>query len=256
MPATTNASTAPIAEPAAWRLRLRLLYRALRYRWKNDPAEIAFVRAHARPGTLALDVGAHKGGYTFWLARSVGAGGRVHAFEPQPQLARNLQRAFDPRRVIVENAAVSDREGTMTLHIPTDGRPSPGASLEATATATATGRSIEVRVLTLDRHLAARTQPVSFLKCDVEGHELAVFRGAENLLRRDRPVLLFECEQRHHGARPIAEVFAYLEAFGYRGRLFRDGELVPLAQFDPARDQADPHAENYCNNFVFSADSA
>ena len=238
---------------------VRLVYRAYRYGWKNDPAEIAVVRAHVRPGTVALDVGAHKGGYTYWLARGVGAAGHVYAFEPQPQLARKLKDAIDLTRVTVENAGVSGRAGVMRLNIPTDGRPSPGASLEATATAMATGHSIEVRVIRLDdylRDLPGRGQKVSFLKCDVEGHELHVFRGAEQLLRRDRPVLLFECEQRHHGARPITEVFTYLESLGYAGRFFRAGRLVPLAEFEADKHQRAADRPGYCNNFVFSAREA
>ena len=252
-----SASTAPSPEPASWRLRLRLLYRAYRYRWKNDPAEIAFVRAHVRPGSIALDVGAHKGGYTYWLAHGVGPNGHVYAFEPQPRLAAALRASLDPSRVTVENAGVSDREGTMRLHVPTDGRPSPGASLEATSTATATGHSLEVRVVTLDRYVRAvpgRQQPVSFLKCDVEGHELAVFRGAEALLRRDKPVLLFECEQRHHGGRSITEVFRFLEGLGYRGRFFCGEQLLPLERFDVNRHQAAIDDPGYCNNFVFTAE--
>ena len=238
--------------------RARLVYRAYRYRWKNDPAEITFVRQHVIPGSVAVDVGAHKGGYTYWLARGVGAAGHVYAFEPQPALAGKLRQSFDAGRVTVENAGVSDREGSMRLHIPTDGRPSPGASLETTGTATATGHSIEVRVVALDRYLGelpARGRRVSFLKCDVEGHELNVFRGAEQLLRRDRPVLLFECEQRHHGGRPIAEVFTYLEELGYSGRFFDGSRLAPLAEFDPRRHQASPDAPGYCNNFVFTVTS-
>ena len=254
-----NASTGPTLDVSPWRLRLRLLYRAYRYRWKNDPAEIAFVRAQVRPGTIAIDVGAHKGGYTYWLARGVGPTGRVYAFEPQPQLARNLQRGFDPAQVIVENAGVSDHEGTMQLHIPTDGRPSPDASLEATSTITATGHSLEVRVIMLDHYLSdlpGRGQAVGFVKCDVEGHELPVFRGAARMLRRDQPVLLFECEQRHHSARPITEVFAYLESLGYAGRFFHAGRLAPLAEFDVAKHQRAARQPGYCNNFVFSAHHA
>jgi FkbM family methyltransferase len=236
--------------------RVRLLYRAYRYRWRNDPAEIAFVRAHVRGGTVAIDVGAHKGGYTYWLARGVGPKGHVYAFEPQPRLARQLQRLFAPARVTVENAAVSDRAGVMRLHVPADGRPSPGASLEATGTAMAAGHSIEVRVIMLDDYLAdlpRRGRTVSILKCDVEGHELRVFRGAEKLLRRDRPVLLFECEERHHAGRPVGDVFAYLESLGYAGRFFNQGRLEPLASFDPVRHQDSARPSGYCNNFVFSA---
>jgi len=252
-----NASTGPALDVSRWYLRLRLLYRACRYRWKNDPAEIAFVRAQVRPGMVAIDVGAHKGGYTYWLARGVGPTGRVYAFEPQPQLARHLQRSFDPAQVTVENAGVSDHEGTRQLHVPTDGRPSPGASLEATSTAT--GHSLEVRVITLDHYLSdlpGRRQAVGFLKCDVEGHELHVFRGAAQMLRRDQPVLLFECEQRHHSAQPIAEVFACLESLGYTGRFFHAGRLAPLAEFDTAKHQYAARQSGYCNNFVFSAHHA
>ncbi len=243
-------------EPALWRLKLRLLHRAWRYRWRTDPAEIAFARAHALPGTLALDIGAHKGGYTFWLARSVGATGRVYAFEPQPMLAANLRRCFDPARVVVENAGVSDRNGTMELHIPGDGAPSPGASLEPIPAVTATGHSLSVRVIALDGYLQDRRLPVSFVKCDVEGHELHVFRGAGRLLRSDRPVLLFECEQRHHGAQPITAVFAYLEDLGYTGRFYCRRQLLPLAAFDPAEHQNPDRPAAYCNNFVFTASPA
>jgi FkbM family methyltransferase len=246
-----SVSTGPMDEPAAWWLRLRLLYRAYCYRWRDDAAEIACVRRWVRPGSVALDVGAHKGGYTYWLARSVGPRGRVYAFEPQQVLARILRRSFDPARVIVEHAGVSDREGTMTLYLPSDGRPSPGASLEKNIPAP--GCAIEVRVITLDRYWPTWPAPVSFLKCDVEGHELHVFRGAEQLLRRDRPVLLFECEQRHHGDHSIAEVFAYLEQLGYRGSFFERDRLRPLRDFRAEIHQRSVKDDGYCNNFLFTA---
>lgn len=38
---------------------------------------------------------------------------------------------------------------------------------------------------------------VGFIKIDVEGHELAVLKGATSLINRCRPVLLVECEERH-----------------------------------------------------------
>ncbi len=245
-----NAFTAPVRHPSSWRSRGRLWYRAWRYRLKHDPAEIAAVRRSLRPGTLAVDIGAHKGAYTYWLARGVGRTGRVYAFEPQAQLARTLAMAFDPRRVSVVNAGVSDRDGTMTLHVPGD-RPSPSASLVAPLRAAAGARVQEVHVVKLDAFFAGRTQPVSFIKCDVEGHEREVFRGAEQLLRQDRPILLFECEQRHNGSRPIDEVFGYLHALGYRGQYFTGGRLAPLAGFDPIRDQQVPGDDSYCNNFFF-----
>jgi hypothetical protein len=53
-------------------------------------------------------------------------------------------------------------------------------------------RKVEVQVGRLD-DLIGPDYRVGFLKVVVEGAELSVLRGAEEILRRDRPFLLFEC---------------------------------------------------------------
>ncbi|MGA3007320.1 MAG: FkbM family methyltransferase [Opitutaceae bacterium] len=231
--------------------RTRLVYRAHRYRWKLDPAEIKFVRTHAEPDTTAIDIGAHKGGYAYWMARAVGPQGLVIAFEPQPELAARLRCGFRHRsNVIVENMGLSNRCGPLTLNIPGPG-PSPGATFETTVIIAGSTQKIDVEVSTLDTRLDRAHPRVSFIKCDVEGHELSVFMGAEKTLRTERPALLFECEQRHHGRRDIADVFRYLDGLGYNGFFFSDHTLRPLSEFDPARHQNLAAPDSYCNNFAF-----
>lgn len=237
--------------------RARLIYRAFRYRWKLDPAEVAFLRMHTAPATTAVDIGAHKGGYTYWLAQKVGPHGRVIAFEPQPVLAERLRHSLPwAERVTVENMGLSDRCGSLTLFVPGK-KPSPGASFERTEVTAGSGRQIAVQVSTLDVYWRAHSGPrVSFIKCDVEGHELRVFHGAEATIRQGRPVLLFECEQRHHGNRDMREVFAYLEGLNYRGFFFQHGQLRPVAEFDPVKCQNPQAPGLYCNNFAFLPRSA
>ncbi|HXA79884.1 MAG TPA: FkbM family methyltransferase [Opitutaceae bacterium] len=231
--------------------RTRLIYRAHRYRWKLDPAEIKFVRAHAKPATMAIDIGAHKGGYAYWMTRAVGPQGRVIAFEPQPELAARLRCSFQHRsNVTIENMGLSNQCGQLTLNVPGTG-PSPGASFETTEVTADATRKITVEVSTLDARLTPPHPRVSFIKCDVEGHELSVFMGAERTLREERPALLFECEQRHHGQRDIAEVFNYLGGLGYRGFFFLGNALRPLAEFNPAQHQNPQSPGSYCNNFAF-----
>ncbi len=231
--------------------RTRLFYRAHRYRWKLDPAEIEFVRDHAKPATTAIDIGAHKGGYAYWMARAVGPQGRVIAFEPQPELAARLRCSFQHRgHVTIENMGLSNQCGPLTLNVPGTG-PSPGASFETTEVTTDATRKIKVEVSTLDVRLVSPHPRVSFIKCDVEGHELSVFMGAERTLRQERPALLFECEQRHHSHRDIAEVFNYLGSLDYRGFFFMGHELRPLAEFNPAQYQNPQAPDSYCNNFAF-----
>ena len=67
--------------------RLRLSFRAWRYRLRNDPGAIPYLLATLGPGRMALDIGAHKGAYSYWMIKAVGPWGEVIAFEPQPELA-------------------------------------------------------------------------------------------------------------------------------------------------------------------------
>ncbi len=244
------------------------MIRWFRYRWrgwkyrKQDPSEIAFIESTIQPGDFALDIGAHKGAYLYWIRSRVGHTGRVIAFEPQKPLADYLGEIIRTMRwsnVVVEWKGVSSEVGECDLAIPeTSSGVSPGASFEAGKTDAERCRTMRVPVIALDDYLNARApgQRVAFIKCDVEGHELSVFKGAEQTLLRDKPVLLFECEQRHHFHRPMGDVFAYLHGLGMVGRFFApDGELRPLAQFEPGTHQI-VGRKPYCNNFVFRFSSA
>lgn len=233
--------------------RMRFLLRARRYRTRHDAGEIAFVRGVLKPGDTAIDIGAHKGAYTYWMARSVGAAGRVMSFEPQPALAAALRERIAELRlsqVSIEQMALSKSTGEATLHVPGDS-PSPGASLESRAGSG--GQAVRVRLSTLDEHLASRPHGrVALIKCDVEGHELDVFQGAARTLIEHGPVLLFECETRHHPDGNVAHVFEFLQGLGYRGRFILDGRLRPLAEFDAVKHQVFGR-EPYVNNFVFES---
>lgn len=240
-------------------MKARFLYRAMKARFRDQGAEIRAVLRELSAGDVAIDVGANKGAYTYWMRRAVGAGGSVFAFEPQPGLARYLESVRARMRwknVVVREFALSDSAGPRSLHVP-GWENSPGASLEEAAAAAPGARIREVAADTLDHQLEG-AGPVAFVKVDVEGHELAVFRGAVRTLEGSRPTLLFECEARHLGGRSPREVFRFLEGFGYRGAFFSPEGLRPVDEFDPAVHQRHGpgrfwEAAGYCNNFLFTA---
>jgi FkbM family methyltransferase len=234
-------------------MKTHYLWRAYRARFFRQAGEIRTVLATLRPGDTAVDVGAHKGRYIFWMRRAVGPTGRVVAFEPQPRLAAYLRDAGAALRwgnVAVRQAAVADTAGPATLHVPGARGVSAGASLDSAAYADGSPLHYACETTTLDRELEGVAR-VRLIKVDAEGHELPVFRGAERLLRSQAPALLFECETRHLRRHTMGDVFAYLDALGYRGSFFAPTALRPLAEFDPAVHQRLGGPGPYCNNFLF-----
>ena len=113
----------------------------------------------------------------------------------------------------------------------------------------ASGAVIDVPGIRLD-DLAL--PPVGFVKIDVEGGEMAVLRGAEALLARDRPTLFLENEL-HHAGEDARDVFAFLKARDYHGYCLTPSGLRHVGLLrDPLDQQGLQHGdEGYVKNFVF-----
>ena len=105
---------------------------------------------------------------------------------------------------------LSSQTGTLTLKVPGTS-PSPSASFENTHDTQSPGQTFPVQVTTLDRYFADKSaRKIRLIKCDAEGHELEVFRGARQILTTHHPHLLFECEIRHLQSGSVTEVFDFL----------------------------------------------
>jgi FkbM family methyltransferase len=234
----------------------KFLYRNLKARYRDERQELLALISAICPGQVAVDCGAYKGSYLWSLSRAVGPG-RVVAFEPQAEPARYLEEVVARcgfTNVTVEHKAVSDHDGRMTLHIP-GGSASPGASVEQEFRADPDCAMEEVTVVSLDGYFAGSIVRIAALKIDVEGHELAVFRGAEGLIEKHSPVLVFECEDRHLRGQSVTDVLRWPQKRGYDGFFVRKGSLVPISEFDPSVHQKQEgdrfwDAPDYCNNFI------
>lgn len=235
---------------------MRFLWRAYRARFRDQRTEIRELRSSIQSGDIAVDVGAHKGSYLYWLSRAASPG-KVFAFEPQPTLAEYLRTqcaAAGLKNVVVEGAGVSDHSGHLTLHVPSE-TVSQGASFEGAILEQSECRSYSVPVVTLDEYFQSRTQRIAAIKIDAEGHEFAVLRGAQKILTQDAPCLTVECEARHLKQRSVSDVLQYLESLGFQGSFVHRGQLRPIAEFDPQTHQKVTSGpfwgeKDYCNNFV------
>jgi FkbM family methyltransferase len=208
--------------------------------WFED--EIGFVRRWLRPGMRAVDVGASYGMYTIAMARAVGSGGRVWAFEPTPGVADYLQSSLelnDFAQVELHRAAVSDREGTLSF--------AAGANSELNAVvAGGTGNPIQVKAVTLDRIAATQGWAgIDFVKLDVERHELEAISGAAAFLASASPLIMFEVRTRQGTDWRVLDVLAEM-GYGFFRLLPGPLVLAPFDQLDPV----DPYLLNLfaCKN--------
>ena len=239
--------------------KIKFLYRAYRYRYFLDVQEIKFLRRQLNEGEVAVDIGSNKGAYLYWMRQCVGPSGQCFAFEPQLKLFTYLKKMpslFSWKNVWIEQKGLSSKSGKALLNIPPNKKGhSPGATLNQPEHKHGFEQK-EVVISTLDHYFADLHLPPDFIKIDVEGHELDVLKGAKAILKRSKPKLLIECEQRHLQDHLVKDVFDLLEQLGYNGSFFYMNKQLSIKQFVPDRHQktldGKPHDKaNYVNNFYF-----
>jgi FkbM family methyltransferase len=145
----------------------------------------------------------------------------VVSFDPSPNSLPYLQRTVAGRRFkdrwTVVPKALSDSPGQAEFCLA-----SPELSMFDGLRDTrrvAMARNVTVDVSTLDAEWERLGRPpVSVIKCDVEGNELAILNGAASLLAHDRPFVLaewYEANLRAYGRHP-EEILEFCSRAGYR----------------------------------------
>lgn len=199
---------------------------------------------HIAPGGLVIDVGAHAGQFTKLFARHSRAG-RILAFEPGSYARSILSlvvRLKGLRNVEVLPLALGAEPGAVTLNLPVKPSGSLGFGLGFIAEGGDHGRPVRsetIVVARLDDVLVERfgaIPPVSLIKADIEGHELAMLRGARRTLREARPAVYVEIVGRflaRAGDSPAA-LFEFLREVGYRPAVLETGAPLDWAAFEAA----------------------
>ena len=202
--------------------------------WFED--EIKFLRRALRPGDQVIDIGANYGVYTLSMAKAVGPGGAVWAFEPASVTAALHARSIEANafsHVTLFRTAVSRTSGVARLALHSN------AELNAlTDSAEATGE--RVAVTTLDDCLTQHGwKDVAVVKIDAEGEEANILVGAHRFLEELSPLVQYEVKAGQDWHMDLVQHFGEI---GYRSyRLVPGlGTLVPF--------QADAPADPYLLN--------
>ena len=166
---------------------------------------------HLRPGMTFYDCGANIGFLSLLAARLVGERGRVFAFEADPEVAgrlrENVERNSCSQVKVVEKAVWSEASKVFFERV--DPATSPDRGLGHVAE-TGSANTIEIEAITLDDFAKSGPAP-DLIKCDVEGAEVEVFRGARQLLAEKRPVIVCEI----HSEVNRSALLSDLQRFGY-----------------------------------------
>jgi FkbM family methyltransferase len=197
------------------------LGRLRRFGTRQEP-DLRVVRGFVTSGDAVVDIGAHVGWYTRFLSQLVSGTGHVFSIEPVPETFEILSwcvQRLRLRNVTLLNCAVSDKSGSALMEVPRysgGGRNFYQARIVDKKTE-ADAVTYEVPAHTLDELLGLRLRRrVSFIKCDVEGNELAVVRGASETIRGFRPVWLIEVSSDpDRRSSPAAQLFDLLGQSGY-----------------------------------------
>lgn len=155
-----------------------------------EPHFYNIVKNVVKEGDICLDCGANLGYHAITMARMTGPRGKVIAFEPLRVIFQQLNgNAFlnGLRNIIALNVAIGNQTGIIQMDYVDVDNPS-GVNIGATKIG-AHGDMVEM--IKIDDVIQ---NGVSFMKIDVQGSEVFLLEGAENLIKNSRPIMFIEVE--------------------------------------------------------------
>ena len=175
----------------------------------------------AKPGSTAIDIGAHAGLHTFRMADCVGSSGRVLAFEPLPEMAANIEKEAKNRYgenncIEVRSAALSDTPGQATFY--RSEYPSRSSLIVRKPDFTGNLEPYNVPIATLDSLVdEGISKFVSVMKIDAEGAEFNILKGGQKFFAERGPltVIEFSPQQLKDVNATTDEFFDYLDQINY-----------------------------------------
>lgn len=215
---------------------------------RNDEQEINLVKKFIKSGTDSIDVGVYRGVYSYEMSKY---SEKVHSFEPNPiifkYINKNLKKFI--KNIHLYNFALSNQNKTINLKIPIRNSNSNKEIFEEyyeMGKATihnennfANYENFEIQTKKIDE--LSFDNKISFIKIDVEGHELEVIEGAINTIKRDKPVLLVEIEKQYT-KKEVGESINFINSLGYKSYFFNKKDLKSTTELNNL---------DLFNNFIF-----
>lgn len=191
-----------------------------------EAEELGMQTALIENGQSIFDIGGNFGWYAIHIAkkfpRSI-----IYSFEPIPSTYKFLNENVSLNQltnVKTFNYGLSDEEGNFDFYF--DPELSVNASL-ANVSDKENIQSVECTVKKLDNVPGLKDMKIDFIKCDVEGAELYAFKGAENSIRKNLPVIFTEMLRKWTSKFNYSpnDIIEFLGNFGYQCFTSEKGRL-------------------------------
>lgn len=221
------------------------------YKKKDDNEALSYFLNLIKKESTVLDIGTHNDDYLYQMLKMAKRSGKFIAFENEPDIYDYLsgkKEILKCKNVTIEHLPFSEVTGKTT----------PGVSSHKRSSATVIDFKTRINqeakeatpAKTLDNYCRTNNIEPDFLKINGEGNELAILNGAVEILRKYKPAILIQCEERHAGRDNILKTFKFLTDLKYSGYFILDIMKIPLGNFDFNIYQ-NPLSNFYCSDFIF-----
>ncbi|WP_018616697.1 FkbM family methyltransferase [Segetibacter koreensis] len=218
---------------------------------KEDNYAFSYFLNLLKKEAAVIDTGYHTCENLYLLAKMAKRAGKVIALESEPATYNYLlqkKQILKWNNVAIEQFAFSGDQQKMLTRFSLPEKN--GATVIDFKTRINKAPEEVATALTIDGYCIANNIHPGFLKINTAGHELTLVEGAVEVLRKHRPTIMIECEERQTGRENILKTFALLTDLKYSGYFILDMMKIPLVNFDFNIYQ-NPLTNFYCKDFIF-----
>jgi len=219
--------------------------------------ELFLIKDLIKKDDICFDIGSYHGEYIYQIEKYTNPK-NIYAFEPIKSQYKVLKKLFKKSNIF--NIALSDSKKNAKIKVPilNDGQISFTRSKlnkEIVEDNEVNFLSYNISCDTLDNFcINNKIDMINFIKIDVEGSEFDILKGGYNTLKKFKPIMIIEIEDRHHQNDRINEIFKFIDSIGYEIKFFDlisfDFKSIDLFSISKNQKIEDIKTDKYINNFI------
>jgi FkbM family methyltransferase len=162
---------------------------------------IDLIKKILKENCVAFDVGANIGAHALIMGKLVGKNGKIFAFEPHPEISKRLSNNIKLNHldnIRIFQIALSNKPGRTILYSFNEETADKGSSSLYEKTYQNLSNKFEVKVSTIDE-IADKEEvaKLDLIKIDTRGSDFPVMLGAEKSIKKFKPHIIFEYNQKN-----------------------------------------------------------